>query len=127
MALSWNIIEKDTPPVLGLPSQFADVAETFKGISDRTEPLSDELWDISRGRSEGFAGAAADAVGSQVGSLLEPLTDVPKVADGIQGVFDRHGLDLEVLIQKADQALARARVRWNRKREAESDISGYKS
>lgn len=125
MSFSWNTIEMESPLIRGRPEQFEEASGVFKTIADRTDPLSDELWDLRRGRSEGFAGEAAEAIGQRIGDILVPLSDVPKVSSEIDAVFDQHTRQLEVLVEKANQAVARAHTRWNRKESAEADVSRY--
>ena len=127
MAFSWNTIGMDTPLVRGRPKQFEEVSTTFQQIAGRTDSLSDELWDLRRGRSDEFAGEAADSFGMNIGEILVPLSDVPKVSSRISSTFDRHGCQLEELRTKASEALARAHTRWNRKQSAESEIRSHES
>lgn len=125
MSFSWNTIGMESPLIRGRPEQFEEASGVFKTIADRTDPLSDELWDLRRGRSEGFAGEAAEATGERIGDILVPLSDVPRVSSEIDAVFDQHTRQLEVLVEKANQAVARAHTRWNRKESAEADVSRY--
>ncbi len=125
MSFSWNTIGMESPLIRGRREQFEEASGVFKTIADRTDPLSDELWDIRRGRSEGFAGEAAEAIGQGIGDILVPLSDVPRVSSEIDAVFDQHTRQLEVLVERANQAVARAHTRWNRKESAEADVSRY--
>ena len=115
----------ESPLIRGRPEQFEEAAGVFKTIADRTDPLSNELLDLRCGRSEGFAGEAAEAIGQRIGEILVPLSDVPKVSSEIDAVFDQHTRRLEALVERANQAVARAHTRWNRKESAEADVNRY--
>lgn len=127
MSFSWNTIGMKHHPVRGQPEQFQEVEATFRAIAERTLPLSDDLSSMKLGRSDSFAGEAAKEIGSKIGGILDPLSDVPKVSSEIERVFDRHGRELEVLKTKAREALARAQTRWNRRETAEADVGRFES
>lgn len=125
MSFSWNTIGMKGHPVLGRPEQFENIESEFRDIADKTGTLSDDLSHIRSGRTQGFTGQAADAVGERIGTIILPLLDVPKVSSGIASVFDRHGFDLEALRAEAASALTRAQTNWNSKVTAENEVHTF--
>ena len=127
MSFSWNTIGMESPPIRGRLDQFKTVAMTFDTIADRTGHLADELWSMRTGQSERFTGHAADAFRMKIGSFLEPLSDVPLVSSNISLTFEDHYFKLEVLMEKANEALARAHTGWNRRESAKDEVEGHEA
>ena len=119
--VTWVTLSKDGSPVTGDPEQFEVLDSIFTTIERRITQLNVDFLNIRCGRSQDFAGAAADAFDSRLKEISQAVNDVPTIATDLKHIFSNHSHELRALQRAADSALARAQTRWNRKEAAESD------
>ena len=124
---SWTNVGKDSPPVVGNPSEFDALAQTFARMSGRVRQLNYDFLLIGKGQSSEFSGEAAQAFGQQLDDISTKVKLVPDIADQIKSILHEHGQYLEDLKREADSALARAESHWNKKQRAQDDVNYHES
>ena len=125
MYVSWNTLAKDGCPVRGDPSAYQQLAQGYAATRDRIRQADDNLSAIRFGTSREFRGAAADAFATHIANVSEPLGALPGIAHDLSAIFETHEKELDRLITKAAEALARAEVHWDEKQDAALDKQRY--
>ena len=125
--MTWENLGKDGLPVVGVPAEFDTLSQSFRQMSSRMMQIKSEFLSISSGQSSEFSGEASHAFGQQLDDVSVSIQHVPSVADQISNILLEHQQYLEDLAREADSALARAESHWNRRRQADDDVTFQQS
>ena len=117
-SFSWYTQGKDGSPVKGDPWAFWTLYTGYYDLGQKFETLNTDLRSIRFGTSNEFRGAAADAFGTSIEKLAEPLDRLPPLARDLSAIFERHEEELKKMRECASDALARAETHWSDSQDA---------
>lgn len=120
---SWSTILRLSPPVVGQPDDYRRAVEQSAELCEASRELNGAFSRIRRCGIDDLRGEAADALRELVAGVDESLSDLPCVLDDVNDIFADHERQLRRLRRAADEALARARTRWDRLLQAQSSLA----
>lgn len=125
LELSWTEIfpDVDGSPVKENVAPFRALEDFYRELGNDAESVSDQFNRLIIGHSADFEGEAAAAFVELIGGVGDQLGHVPDKVREVSRILGAHGDELDEIRMQVDQALARARTRWQTLQDANATLS----